>query len=89
MIGVDPSPVVKNIHWVGFYHQIYRKPWFLPSNIGLSKCSQAPKKRPRPGGPSMAMKYLHLKQLGAVVYCESKTTYSNSKKKKNNGLING
>jgi len=24
------------IHWIGFVGKIYRKPWFLPSNIGLS-----------------------------------------------------
>ena len=23
-------------HWIGFVGKIYRKPWFLPSNIGLS-----------------------------------------------------
>ena len=23
-------------HWIGFVRKIYRKPWFLPSNIGLS-----------------------------------------------------
>ena len=23
-------------HWIGFVGKIYRKPWFLPSNLGLS-----------------------------------------------------
>jgi len=31
------------VQWIGFVGKIYRKPWFLPSNIGVScKCSHHP-----------------------------------------------